>query len=138
MKINYDNINPKKLGETLKKLRKSFGFSQTVVAEYLGVNRSTYTKYELGRIPTASVIASLAALYNISADSILSVSDNGESAADTSVAVLSNSDKEADIYILNKEEQMLVEYYRNCLRKDTILDFTQNIYLEDTESSAEE
>lgn len=137
MKINYNNADPKMLGEMLKKLRKEHGFSQTVIAEYLDVERSTYTKYELGRTPDATVVAKLAALYGISADSILSVFYDGENENPSSVAVLSSGDKEASLYILNKEEQMLVEYYRNCLRKDTVLDFTQNVYLEDCENSEE-
>lgn len=137
MKINYNNADPKMLGEMLKKLRKEHGFSQSVVADYLEVERSTYTKYELGRTPTATVVAKLAALYGISADSILSVFYDGKNENPSSVAVLSSGDNEASLYILNKEEQMLVEYYRNCLRKDTVLDFTQNVYLEDCENSEE-
>ncbi len=137
MKINYNNADPKMLGEMLKKLRKEHGFSQTVIADYLDVERSTYTKYELGRTPTATVVAKLAALYGISADSILSVFYDNENKSPSGVAVLSSGDKEASLYILNKEEQMLVEYYRNCLRKDTVLDFTQNVYLEDCETSEE-
>lgn len=137
MKINYNNADPKMLGEMMKKLRKEHGFSQTVVAEYLDVDRSTYTKYELGRIPDATVVARLAALYGISADSILSVFYDAGKENTSGVAVLSGADKEASLYILNKEEQMLIEYYRNCLRKDTVLDFTQNVYLEDAENSDE-
>lgn len=135
MKINYNNADPKVLGEMLKKLRKEHKFSQTVIAEYLEVERSTYTKYELGRVPDATVVAKLAALYGISADSILSVFYDGEAEHPSGIAVLSNNDAQDSLYILNKEEQMLIEYYRNCLRKDTVLDFTQNVYLEDAENS---
>mgnify|MGYP003289515697 CR=1 FL=1 len=135
MKINYNNADPKVLGEMLKKLRKEHKFSQTVIAEYLEVERSTYTKYELGRVPDATVVAKLAALYGISADSILSVFYDGEAEPPSGIAVLSNNDAQDSLYILNKEEQMLIEYYRNCLRKDTVLDFTQNVYLEDAENS---
>ncbi len=136
MKTTFNNADPKLLGDTLKKLRKEHGFSQTVIAEYLEVDRSTYTKYELGRIPDVTVIAKLAALYGISADSILSVFFENR-AENSGTAIVSSADKEASIYVLNKEEQMLIEYYRNCLRKDTVLDFTQSVYLEDAESTEE-
>lgn len=36
------------VGQRLKQLRNQKGVSQKVVADYLGVDRSTYTNYELG------------------------------------------------------------------------------------------
>ena len=39
-----DNI----IGQNLCKLRKANNFTQEQVAEYLGINRSTYSNYELG------------------------------------------------------------------------------------------
>ena len=38
----------KQVGQRLKQLRNQKGVSQKVVADYLGVDRSTYTNYELG------------------------------------------------------------------------------------------
>lgn len=36
------------IGQNLCKLRKANNFTQEQVAEYLGINRSTYSNYELG------------------------------------------------------------------------------------------
>ncbi|MBQ8608199.1 MAG: helix-turn-helix transcriptional regulator [Bacteroidaceae bacterium] len=36
------------IGQNLCKLRKANSFTQEQVAEYLGINRSTYSNYELG------------------------------------------------------------------------------------------
>lgn len=134
MKLSFNEADPKLLGEMLKMLRKNHGYSQTVVADYLGIDRSTYTKYELGRTPDVTVIAKLSALYNITSDSILSVYFK-DSENSSSVATLSSTDRENAIYLLTKEEQALIDYYRNSLRKDAILDFTQNVYLEDCEET---
>lgn len=38
----------KQVGQRLKQLRNQKGVSQKVVADYLGVDRSTYTNYEMG------------------------------------------------------------------------------------------
>ena len=37
------------IGQNLCKLRKVNNFTQEQVAEYLGINRSTYSNYELGK-----------------------------------------------------------------------------------------
>ncbi len=125
------------LGEVLKKLRKDNGYSQNAIAEYLDVNRSTYTKYELGRIPDAMVIAKLSKLYGVTADSIVAVC-NEEPPELQSLARLSSSDKENAVCILSKEELLLVRYYRDSLRKEAIFDYAQGVYLDDCEYMSDE
>lgn len=137
MKLSIDDTNAALLGETLKKLRKSCGYSQTVVADYLGVNRSTYTKYELGRAPDISKIIKLSSLYNIAAESLISVFF-GKEPDFSGISALSSSGKDSAVYMLTKEEQMLVDYFRNSLRKDVIVDFAQSVYLEDCEEVEDE
>ena len=54
-------------GEKLKLLRTKLGLTQSAVAEALGVERSTYTYYELGKtIPSWDILKKLAKLFNIS------------------------------------------------------------------------
>ena len=36
------------IGQNLYKLRKANNFTQEQIADYLGINRSTYSNYELG------------------------------------------------------------------------------------------
>lgn len=134
MNFTINESGSKSLGEMLKKLRKSHGYSQVVVADHIGIDRSTYAKYELGRSPDVETLAKLAAFYNIPINNVLSpYFDDYE--VPQSVAVLNSGDKETAVYFLDEEEQALVDYYRNCIRKDVVLDFTQAIFLEDCEES---
>ena len=64
---NAININ-----ERIKNLRNRFHLSQEYVANYLGLNRSTYTQMENGnRKVTADDVSKLSDLYGVSADVIL-------------------------------------------------------------------
>lgn len=130
MNKNFRNIDPKQFGEILKTLRKSKNLSQGEVADFLGIDRSTYTKYELGKIPDVSVIARLSAYYNVSADGILSVFFKEDSSGHT--AVLNAVDEKNSLYLLSEDESRLIEAYRLCLNKDSIVDFAQAVYLEET------
>lgn len=131
MKPDISSTDLKRLGEMLKKLRKEHGYSQTVVAQFLDVDRSTYTKYELGRALDIMRLAKISALYNVSADSLISVL-TGEDTEFTKTVAFNSTDKKASVYILDEDEKLLIDYYRNSLRKDTILDFSQSICLEDS------
>ena len=128
MNIEYKPNDPLIFGELLKELRKEHGFSQTTVAEYLDVDRSTYTKYELGRLPDISVLAKLSSLYGISADSMISVFFTEEDNEFSRTATLGSDDNEAHICILTKEERLIIEYYRKSLRKSAIMDAVQNSF----------
>lgn len=60
------------LTELLKKLRKKKKLTQSAVAEYLGVDRVTYTNYELGnRKPDAETLKKLSILYGVSVDYLI-------------------------------------------------------------------
>lgn len=52
--------------ETLKALREKFNYSQNSVAQFLGVSRQMYIKYESGEVePPVKVVAALAGLYKV-------------------------------------------------------------------------
>lgn len=127
MNIKLDKNDPNPLGKVLKILRKERGFSQTTVAEYLGVHRSTYTKYELGRKPDVSTVIKLSLLYGISSDSIISAFFFSEESDLSKTAELGSDDNEAFICILTNEERLIIDYYRKSIRKSDILDAVQNI-----------
>lgn len=131
MNIKYDKNDPNLFGEVLKALRKEHGFSQTAVAEYLEVDRSTYTKYELGRLPDIPRLAKLSSLYGISADSMISVFFPDEENGFSRTAELGSDDNDSRICILTKEERLIIEYYRKSLRKSAIIDAVQNTYFSD-------
>lgn len=64
------------IGERLVELRKERGFSQKEVAKMLGIDRSNYSKYELGKLEVnPAMIRKLTELYNVSADYIIGIKD---------------------------------------------------------------
>ena len=66
----------KEIGERLKNLREEHHYSQTQVAEYLGIDQSNLSKIERGeRNFKLSSLIKLCSLYNCSQDYILCRSD---------------------------------------------------------------
>ncbi len=66
----------KEICKRLIELRKEFGYTQQFVAEYLKIDRSNYSKYELGKLEiNISMLISLSKLYKVSTDYILGLTD---------------------------------------------------------------
>ena len=64
-------------GERILQLRRGLGLTQSKVAEKLGIQRPTYTRYEKGNIdPPADMIRKLADFFDVSTDYLLGKSDN--------------------------------------------------------------
>ena len=62
----------KELNERMKELRTQLHLSQEYVANFLGINRATFTQMENGnRRITAEDVSKLSKLFGISADSLL-------------------------------------------------------------------
>ena len=60
------------LAAILKDQRKSRGYSQLQISQYLGINRSTYTYYETGKTePPLSRLLLLSKIYNVSLDTLV-------------------------------------------------------------------
>lgn len=60
--------------EHLKELRQSKNLTQLEVAQHLGVDRSTYVKYERGQSdPPTSTLISLAEYFGVTVDCILGI-----------------------------------------------------------------
>ncbi|MBR1866103.1 MAG: helix-turn-helix domain-containing protein [Lachnospiraceae bacterium] len=65
----------KTLGQYLKELRKSFGYTQEFVASHLDVSRQAYSHYETGRaVPPNDTCYRIANLYSVSIDTIIKLS----------------------------------------------------------------
>ena len=63
----------KQLGEKLKKERAKTELTQKQVADLLGIERSTYTKYESGTVdPPLDVLYKISLIYRVSADELIS------------------------------------------------------------------
>ena len=77
----------KEINERIKELRTQLHLSQEYVANYLGLNRSSFTQLENGnRKVTADDVAKLSALFGVSADKIIHGTD-----ADAPVTVFARS-----------------------------------------------
>ena len=62
------------LGQYLKDLRKSYGYTQEFVASKLNIIAQTYSHYETGRnMPPVDIICLLAKLYHIPVEQLLSL-----------------------------------------------------------------
>ena len=63
-------------GKRLRALRERKGMSQEAVADYLGISRTAYNKYESGVIKPVRKLERLAQLFGVSADYILGREDS--------------------------------------------------------------
>lgn len=81
----------------LKELRTKSNVTQLQIAEFLGVSRSTYTRYEIGeREPNVYMLKKIAAFFKISIDVLLqnnSEDDSLDSQIMYSVSDLNDDDK---------------------------------------------
>lgn len=69
-------VNLQDVGKKLKELRKEQNLTQQDVADFLKIDRSNYSKYELGKLElNLTMLATLAKLFNVSADYILGLED---------------------------------------------------------------
>lgn len=66
----------KKVNEIIKELRLQNHYTQQYVADYLKIDRSNYSKYELGKLKfDIEMIKQLCILFEVSADFILGIKD---------------------------------------------------------------
>jgi len=66
----------KSINEKIKDLRISNSYSQQFVADYLKIDRSNYSKYELGKLELGlTMLKQLCLLYNVSADYLLGLKE---------------------------------------------------------------
>ena len=64
------------LGQRLKELRTSNGYTQKEIADKLGINSVTYLHYEKSqRQPPLELLADIAAFYDVSVDYLLGIID---------------------------------------------------------------
>ncbi len=119
----------KTVGSVLKIYRKANRMTQQRVADYLGVSRSAYAKYETMRTPELEVIIKLSILYDTSLDDFLSpfISDQ------SSVAVAMSQESSGETLVVTKAEKMLLDFYRGCVRKAEVLKAAEDIYNSDIE-----
>ena len=111
-------------GERLRALRKERGLTQQAVADQLQVDRTTYTKYEIGRVsPDPQGLARLAELFCVTVDTLL-----GRESAPTSALEHSDSPPMA----LTPQEKLLVQMFRQLSDEEqhVLVEKAQQIFCE--------
>ena len=111
------------LGMRLRKFRKENGYSQSHIANVLGIERSTYTYYETGKtVPVIFDLMRLADLYDISMDSPLGFhADASDPLAfgvprQTVRAAVRRKERylSESVQDLSSEERQLLAFYRSA------------------------
>ncbi len=93
-----------KISEKIKILRTKSGVTQQHIASILGVDRSTYTYYELGKtVPNWPMIKKIAKIFKISPYDLLE-DDNKYIASDISLSYK----KKSDFYDLSNQEKKFI------------------------------
>lgn len=65
------------MNDRLRELRLEKKLSQKAVAEFLGISTRAYSHYEIGdREPSVSILKKLCALFEVSADYLIGLSEN--------------------------------------------------------------
>ena len=114
-------------GRRLKRFREESGYTQSILANILGIERSTYTYYETGKTtPVIFDLMRLCRLYRVSLDELC-----GYSAGHTDAMRLSDSGQRVKVRARRKEryladsvqdlsadEQQLLAYYRSASPED--------------------
>lgn len=101
-------------GERLKSFRTLNGMTQGEVAQVLGIDRSTYTYYEKGRIPGIDSLKIISNLFSVSVAELLGEVDDG------TLDVIKNASRELHVesIFLRPEEKQLIIDLRMCSAAD--------------------
>lgn len=102
----------KELNERIKELRTQLHLSQEYVANYLGINRTTFTQLENGnRKVTADDVSKLSALFGVSADMLLRGVETSQPATifARSFESLDETDQAEIMNLIRFKEQMKVQ-----------------------------
>ena len=98
----------------MKSIRKMNGLTQAEVAQALNLERTAYTKYETGRVPSLETLFRFASLFNISPIELI-IGDSENSFA----RIHSENPDEAsnNMYLLPSEKQLVLRF-RLCSDED--------------------
>ena len=109
-------------GINLLNLRKKSGFTQQQLADMLGLNRTTYTKYETGvSEPSIQTLKKLAVLLDVDINSLLLGKDSGpKMSEDVSPMFRMNEDESEFLSVfrtLTREEKLQVQEFLHTFDK---------------------
>lgn len=105
------------VNETLRELRIKCGYTQSQIAHILGIDRSTYSYYEIGKTtPDIGTLIKLSKIFNVPIEEMLSEEHRPVPANDAKAPFgFSHGKKNAShIYELSALERDLVRAFRSC------------------------
>lgn len=124
-------MDEKQLGQYLRTLRKSYGYTQEYVASHLDVSRQAYSHYETSRaLPSNEAFYKIANLYGISADSLIEMSllsdpsisylthPSCDEDMEQMLAFLNNEKNASKLKHLPRKEKELLYYFESISLKD--------------------
>ncbi len=124
-------MDEKKLGQYLKELRKSYGYTQEYVASHLDVSRQAYSHYETNRaLPSNDAFYKIANLYSIPIEPLIELSvlsdetyHYGTSAAEQDelskfLDYINEQQNVKKLQNLSRKEKELLYYFNNIFPKD--------------------
>lgn len=127
------------VGEVLRKLRLQNNLTQKQVAEIMKIDRSTYSYYEIGRtVPDVYTMSVLSRIYNIAPGEMMTLCF-GDSEPERQDSLTLNSEPKGNGYgdlpqhlsELNRDEQLLVLYFRQIKDRDEALKFMKEQCMSD-------
>ena len=112
------------ISDTIKDLRRKRGYTQKQVADLLGVDRSTYCYYELGKIkPDINTVMKLSNIFGVHYSDILEIEYNSEKFKDSEISFVDAYPDVNGFGCLNNEEKCLLLAFRvvsDASRKEII------------------
>ncbi len=100
------------LAERLKEIRREHNFTQLDLAEVLGIDRTAYTYYEMGKTqPSAAKLWKLARIYNVTVGYLMGVEENRPELIRQKVSDSLSAEVDP-IAMLQKDERKILMWYR--------------------------
>ncbi len=100
------------LASNLKKLRKAHGLTQQNLSDALGMERTAYTCYELGKTnPSIETMKKLCDIYNVTMGYLCGFEDNSPELKKKKPELIGTPERDA-LALLGKEEKMIILTYR--------------------------
>lgn len=102
------------LGERLRKIRTDHKLTQQNIADVLGIDRTTYTVYEIGvATPSPATLVKLAQIYNVTVGYLIGVEENHPTLIRSEKVEAEEDFLNSDpIAMLKKDEKELLMFFR--------------------------
>ena len=122
------------IAKIIRRMRLEHELTQDDVANVLGIQRATNTKYEKDHTPKLTILMGLAEFYSTTLDEMLSPLRNEDSGTTVTVHSAQDFANKLNIWVpkdLSKDEKRLILLFRYSKRKNLIIETTRRIVTEE-------